>query len=290
MAQSDALQPFVFEGLPIRGELAGLGSSWRTVLERRSYSSGVARLLGQAMAAAPLLMGTLKLAGKLSLQIQSAGALDLLLVECTSDRTVRGLARCREDTDGQSLAELCGQGTLAINLQPERGSQRYQGLVELGPDTLCEALERYFEQSEQLPTRLWLAADEQRAAGMIIQALPGGEASDPEQWVRIECLADTVSDAELLELANRALLRRLFHSEDLRLFEPEPLAFRCNCSRRRIERMLEGLGQADVESLVEEQNQVEVSCEFCGETYRFDPVDAAAIFSAAIQPGSTKSH
>jgi molecular chaperone Hsp33 len=290
MPQNDARLPFVFEGLPIRGELARLECSWRAILERRLYPPGIARLLGQAMAAAPLLMGALKLVGKLSLQIQSSGPLDLLVAECTSDRTVRGLARWREGTTAQSFSELCGQGTLAINLQPEHGSQQYQGVVELGCDSLCEALERYFEQSEQLPTRLWLAADPRRAAGMIVQALPGGEKRDPEHWLRIECLADTLSDGELLEVGNWELLRRLFHSEDLRLFDHEPLAFRCNCSRQRIVRMLDGLGQAEVESLLKEQNQIEVSCEFCGEIYRFDPVDAAGIFSAAIQPGSTKSH
>ncbi len=290
MAGGDALLPFVFEGLPIRGEIARLDGSWRTVLERRSYPTAVARLLGQAMAAAPLLIGTLKLTGKLSLQIQSGGPLSLLLVQCTSDRTVRGLARWRDGLTEGSLAELCEQGTLAINIQPERGSRQYQGVVELGPDSLADALQRYFEQSEQLPTRLWLAADDRHAGGLIIQVLPRGEPGDREDWARIECLADTVSDQELLEVGGPTLLRRLFYEEDVRLFEPEPLAFRCGCSRARIATMLRGLGQEEVDSLIEEQNQVEVSCEFCGQVYHFDPVDAAGLFSAHVRPESRKPH
>jgi molecular chaperone Hsp33 len=288
MSDGDGLVPFVFEGLRLRGEVAHLDATWRAVLENRDYPEPVRELLGQAMAATALLIGTVKFTGRLTLQIQSRGPIRLLLVQCSSDRRMRGLARWDDLPDSRRIAELCPAGTMVITLEPEGGKQ-YQGIVDLGDIGVGDALERYFEQSEQLPTRLWLTADEQRAAGLLIQRLPAPECEDPDAWNRAQQLAATCTPAELLGLEARELVLRLFHEEDIRLFDPEPMAFRCSCSRQTIERVLQGLGHEEVRDIVAERGTVDVACEFCGQRYVFDQVDAEALFTGSL-PATPSRH
>jgi len=288
MSDGDGLVPFVFEGQRLRGEVAHLDATWRAVLENRDYPESVRELLGQAMAATALLIGTVKFTGRLTLQIQSRGPVRLLLVQCSSDRRMRGLARWDDLPDSRRIADLCPAGTMVITLEPEGGKQ-YQGIVDLGEIGVGDALERYFEQSEQLPTRLWLTADEQRAAGLLIQRLPAQEREDPDAWNRAQQLAATCTSAELLGLEARELVRRLFHEEDIRLFDPEPMAFRCSCSRQTIERVLQGLGHEEVRDIVAERGTVDVACEFCGQRYVFDQVDAEALFTGSL-PATPSRH
>ena len=165
------------------------------------------------------------------------------------------------------------------------GKERYQGIVGLEGCDLAAGLDNYFARSEQLPTRLWLGADEQRAAGMLLQRLPAAAAS-AEDWERIQALAGTLSEAELLELPLESLLYRLFNEETVRLFESEPLAFRCSCSRARIEATLRAMGQAEAESIVAEEGDIVADCEFCNRRYRFDAVDVATLFSDGVAPQS----
>lgn len=277
---NDALIRFVFESVGVRGELVYLGSAWQAAQEGREYPAIVARQLGQGMAAAVLLSATIKLEGSLILQAQGDGPLHTLVAQATRDRALRGLAHWRGEVPAGDLRAVFGKGKLVMTAEAT-GRERYQGIVPLEGHDLSAALEIYFERSEQLPTRLWLAADEARAAGMLIQRLPTASGAD-EDWTRICALAATLTEAELLNLSHDTLLRRLFHEEQVRLFESEPLVFRCGCSRERIEDALRAMGSEEVEAILAEQGAVQVDCEFCNRRYRFDAVDFAALFHGPV--------
>ncbi len=284
MRDGDSLHRFLFPELNVRGEVVHLDATWRAVLERHEYPVPVRRLLGEAMAAAALLTATIKLSGSLILQVQGDGPLHLLVVQCTSQRTLRGLARWNGPVPDGSLQEMVGNGRLVITIDPGLGRERYQGIIELGQGTLAQVLEEYFSRSEQLATRLWLTANTSRAVGLLLQDLPG-ETVDEDGWSRVAYLGETITEGELLELPAREVIRRLFHEEDVRLFDAEPVSFRCSCSRERIETVLRGLGYAEVQDILREEGKIAVDCEFCNQHYEFDAVDAEQIFAAGISPG-----
>lgn len=275
---SDQVQRFHFSDSPVRGEIVQLGRSVEEVLERHDYPERVARLLAEAMAAAVLLTTTLKFEGALILQARGDGPLEALMVECNHRREIRAIAQVGEgwspEADALPLAELFGPGgQIAITIDPE-GGQRYQGIVPLDGETLAACLEHYFAQSEQLPTRLWLAAGEEKAAGLLLQVLPGHDrGEDADIWPRLCQLTDTVTAPELLDLPATDLLFRLYHEETVELHGSEPVVFRCTCSRERTERVLISLGEAELRGIVAEQGAIEVSCQFCNQEYRFDPID-----------------
>jgi molecular chaperone Hsp33 len=204
-----------------------------------------------------------------------------LVAQATHGRTIRGLARWEGEVPAGEVGAVFGPGRLVLTLEPD-GGERYQGIVPLFGANLAEALETYFRTSEQLGTRLWLAAGPERAAGLLLQRLPGGQGAE-EDWTRIATLADTLTTEELTGLPTKTLLHRLFHEENLRLFEGEPVAFRCTCSRGRIEQTLRALGQEEVEATLAQEGQVEVSCEFCNRIYRWDLVDARQLFAASTR-------
>ncbi|HSO07530.1 MAG TPA: Hsp33 family molecular chaperone HslO [Pelomicrobium sp.] len=281
MIQRDILQPFVFERGGIRGELVRLDAAWRAATEGRRYPPSVRDLLGELMAASALLAATLKFNGSLVAQIQGDGKVPLLVVECTSELGVRGMAHWRDDVEAAPLGELVGDGRFVITLDPKDGRQSYQGIVELHGESVGAALEHYMQRSEQLATRLWLAADEQQAAGMLLQQLPAGAQSDEDAWDRVIALAATLGRDELLRLPPAELLRRLFHEEDVRVFDSRPVAFRCSCSAERVRAMLRMMGPDEVRSIVAERGEVEVHCEFCNRRYALDAVDAEQLFAAS---------
>ena len=276
----DNLHRFVFEHAPIRGEIVRLDATWRAVLERRDYPPALRDVLGEFMAAAALLVTTLKFQGRLIMQAQSAGPVTLLVVECSSERTLRGLAHWQGEVKPAPLSQLLGAGKIAITIDPEGGKERYQGIVSLTGETVAEALEHYFASSEQLDTRLWLAADREQATGMLLQRLPQEHDGDTDAWNRALHLSSTVTREELLHLPAREIVHRLYHEEDIRLFSGVPVSFRCSCSRARVEAVLRMLGHAEVRSILAEQGSVGVDCEFCGSHYGFDPVDAEQLFAS----------
>jgi molecular chaperone Hsp33 len=288
--EPDSLHRFVFERLGVRGELVRLDASFRAVLDRHPYPDPVQRPLGEALAAVMLLTATLKFEGSLILQAQGEGPLRTLVAQGTHQRTIRGLARWDgddlpdADPDGD-LERLFGTGRLVLTLDPDNG-ERYQGIVPLEGRSLGDAIEAYFSQSEQLPTRLWLAVDGGSAVGLMLQRTPGGSVDD-DGWNRTTLLADTVTDHELLGLPAMDLLRRLFHEEDVRLFEREPVAFRCGCSRGRIAETLRALGRVEVDAMIDEMGAIDVTCEFCNRDYSFDAVDARELFADAVVPAGT---
>lgn len=273
MRSPDTLQRFLFESNAIRGELVHLDSAFSAIRGQHAYPLPVSRLLGHALAASALLSATIKYHDSLILQARGSGAVQMLVAQCSANRSLRGLARWTDPVPDAGPGELCGTGDLVITIDPGSGGERYQGLVDLGGRTLAESLERYFAQSEQLATRLWLACDGEVAAGMLLQRLPG-EALDPDAWNRVTRLGATLSDAELLGLSVEEVRHRLFHEEDIRLFEPERTTFRCGCSRETIEAVLRSLGRAELEDILQQEGEIGVSCEFCNRHYRFDAVDA----------------
>lgn len=285
MFDADRSQRFLFDNTDVRGEWVGLERSYAEVLAKHPYPEPVAQLLGEMLAAAALLVGTLKFDGLLSLQARSSGSVPLLMVECSSEREVRGIARYHAEqiAAGAGLAELMPEGVLAITVDPRDG-QRYQGIVALEGHSLAGCFSRYFASSEQLPTRFWLNADGRRACGMLLQQLPVDRVRDPEareaDWQHLTTLADTLTAEELLGLDTETVLRRLYHQESVRLFDPRPLRFNCSCSRERSARALVSLGEADARALLEEQGgTVQVDCQFCNERYRFDASDIAQLFA-----------
>lgn len=277
MKQRDQIRRFIFDHNPIRGQHVSLDSSWQQIVAKLDADEIALSMLGQAITAAALLVDTLKINGSVSLQIRGEGAINLLIAEATSANTIRGIVRQREPLESeQSLAEMFGSDKLTITIQIEK-AKPYQGIVALTGNDLSAALQGYFDLSEQLPTRLWLACNDQTACGMLLQKLPE-DSPDEDAWNRVLHLADTTRDDELLELEAPVLLHRLFHHEHLRLFEPDNIRFSCTCSEQRIRDMLFSLGEAEVESILQEEGEVSVNCEFCNTRYRYDNVDMAQLF------------
>ena len=280
MITGDSLQRFIFENAPIHGEIVHLDATWQAVLERRQYPPRVREVLGELMAAAALLTSTLKFDGRLIMQIQGKGPVSLLVIECTSDRTMRAIAQWQGEIPDAPLAALVGDGRLAVTIDPLKGKERYQAIVALEGLTVAEAFENYFARSEQLATRLWLASDPQQAAGMLLQRLPEAEPPDDDAWMRAVHLGSTITREELLALPVREIVHRLYHEEDIRLFSRMPVSFRCSCSRERVEAVLRMLGRDEIQSILAEQGSVSVDCEFCGNRYEFDRIDAEQLFAA----------
>lgn len=290
MKHSDLLHRFVIDHTNVRGEIVHLDSSWQAVLERHPYPPAVRDVLGEAMAAAALLSATIKYNGSLILQIQGDGPLTLLVVNVTSARNLRGVAEWNAEVSAAPLKEQFSNGRLAITVDSGDGKEQYQGIVDLGEGGLAAALEGYFQNSEQLDTRLWLAADGRYAAGLLLQAMPDdidspydcvpeSDVEDHDAWNRLTRLGTTLTEAELLDLSQQEVLHRLFHQEPVRIFEPEPVSFRCTCSRERIEDALRTLGAQYVDDILSEQGKVHVDCSFCNQRYEFDPIDVERIFS-----------
>jgi molecular chaperone Hsp33 len=277
---NDTLQRFMFENAAVRGEVVHLDHAWQQVLERHDYHPVVRELLGEALTAGMLMSATIKMEGTLTIQIQGDGPVSLLVVEITISkqgesirRSMRGVAETRETPEPGNLAALFGTGKIVITIQPDKGEERFQGIVGLEGERIADALQAYLKQSEQLQTTMWLHADAEHTAGLMLQRLPGDTEEEAESWNRINHLAATLTDAELLELAPQTLLHRLFHEEHVRLFDAEAVRFYCGCSRERVGNMLRTLGRAELEDILQEQGKVEVACEFCKQDYRFDAVD-----------------
>lgn len=287
----DSLHRFIFDQTPIRGNTAQLDNTFALALQHQSCPEILRLCLGELMVASAMLSATLKLEnGALILQIQGKGPLQLLVVECNADLTMRATAKWQgEISDDLSFEELVGDGHFVITLDPKDGGQPYQGIVPVEGDSIATILENYMQRSEQIDTRIWLTCDGKRAAGMLLQKLPHEPEHDADAWNRVCHLADTVRNEELLDLPVEDLLGRLFHEEEVRLFEGEDIAFKCSCSRSGVGNMLRMLGQDEVRSIIEEQQHIEVNCDFCNAAYRFDEVDVQQLFSTEILPPTSQS-
>lgn len=279
MASRDQFQRFIFEDSQVRGAWVQLGESFQEIGSQAPYPDSVRSVLGEALVASVLMSSTLKFEGTLSLQAQGEGPLRTLMAECSHDRYIRGLARFDEHAvSGENLHDMLGEGRMAITITPNKGN-RYQGVVPREENTLAGCLEEYFERSEQIATSLILFADEHCAAGLLLQRMPGTTEQENDLWERVNHLARTVEASELLELDSETVLHRLFHEETVRLFEPENVAFRCSCSRERTLGALEAIGQEECYSILDEQGQIDMDCQFCHAHYRFDRNDIDHLFT-----------
>lgn len=297
MSDNDTLQRFMFEKTPIRGEVIHLDATWQAILAKHDYPPLVRDMLGEMMAAAVLLAATLKLNGRLVIQLQGKGPITLMVVECSNAHELRGLAHWQDLPDQGDLTTLAGDAQLTITLEPIDEQERYQSIVELKGENLSDALMNYLQQSEQLDTHLWLAADGQRAAGLLLQKLPDNDKNkmldeeDADAWNRIIKLSSTVKKEELLKVEELSLLYRLYHEETVRVFEPLPVCFRCSCTRERVTNMLRTIGITELTSIIEEQGSVGVACEFCNQKYEFDRVDVEGLFASTMSnPPSETRH
>ncbi|WP_063520793.1 Hsp33 family molecular chaperone HslO, partial [Alcanivorax sp. HI0083] len=277
-------QRFLFPDSDIRGELVQVESSVSRILEGHNYPLAVQGLIGEAVAAVALLASTLKFKGRLALQAQGKGPVSLLLAECSHDGELRALAR---HSDGQDwshgdIQTLIGEGTMVITITPDQGRQ-YQGIVPLSGDTLAACLQGYFQQSEQLPTRLWLASGNNRAAGLLLQRLPNQLATtdgNNQMWEHLDALASTLQMEELLNLDDQTILHRLFHDTPPQLPDAQPLQFGCTCSRDRNRNALISLGNQELQQLLDEDGEVTLTCDFCRHQEHFDAVDLAEMIKA----------
>jgi molecular chaperone Hsp33 len=294
---SDLLKRYLFEDRSVRVQAVRLKSTWRDAQQHHDYPPPIRRLLGEMIAASTLLAANLKFEGSLVMQIQGDGPVALLVVECRADLSLRATVKLRPDSivpeDGtlQSLLNSHGKGRFIVVLDPKSkdlGQQAYQGIVPIEGDTVAQALEHYMKSSEQLDTRLWLTADDQQVAGLLLQRLPenGGLASEPsdgDTWERACHLAATLGGDELLKTETDEIIHRLFWEETLRVFEPSQVRWHCPCNREKVADMLRMLGRAEVEDIIEERGEVDVTCDFCGKPYQFDAVDCAALFVPPTQ-------
>lgn len=290
----DQLSRFLLHVAGVRGVLVSIDDAWSQIQSRQDYPPGVLTLLGETAAAAALFTGHIKVDGRLSVQLKGQGALRTLFAECTHQHSLRAIAMWEGDiADRLGPRDLGTDALLAITIEkqvPKQAElQRYQGLVPLDSDTLGAAFEQYFQQSEQLPTRILLAADRRRARGLMLQKLPG-DGGDEDGWNRIQALFDTLAADELLNTGFDLLLHRLFHDEGCERLGADALRFGCSCSRERVASMLESLGREEaVASIDPELGAVAVQCEFCGQSYRFDPVDLDQLFlGGAAVPASQR--
>lgn len=280
---TDAHRRFLFEEMPVRGGWVQVDAAYCEVLSRHDYPPVLRRLLGELLAATALLANNLKFKGSLIVQVQSPGPLQLLVVECTDALGMRAIAKWKgELPDDSDLLQLAGNGRCVITLDPRDGAQMYQGIVAMESGKIAEVLEHHMQNSEQLATKIWLAADGERAAGLLLQKLPGGGSGSGklvEDWERVTLLGSTVRGDELLKLDAEGLLQRLFPEETVRLFAEHPVRFECGCSGTRVANALLLLGRGEIEQVLAEQVRIEVACEFCNRKYTFERAEALALFA-----------
>lgn len=283
----------MFENSPVRGELIEISEAWQQVQSRRSYPAVVSTLLGEMMAAAALLSANLKFDGAIIMQIHGDGPVQLLVAECDAALRLRATAKLRDDAEIseqaglQQLVNAHGEGRFAITLDPtdkKPGQQAYQGIVALEGESVATVIENYMMRSEQLDTRLWLAADDKVARGLLLQKLPdeGGNVAplaDSDVWNRTVTLASTLNQQELLGTDIMTLLQRLYWEETVRVFDPRHPTFHCGCTREKVGNMLKMLGREEIDSALADLGKLDINCDFCGQDYLFDPVDCMQLFA-----------
>ncbi len=286
----DNKRRFLFEEMDVRGEIVHIDSVLSQLRAIHDYPSGVANLLGEFVVASLLLASTLKFRGTLTVQARSERQIPLIMAEATDDLAVRAIARGAQEAVAMDFPSLLGGGQLVLTVTPTQG-KRYQGIVPLADESLAKSIDSYFEQSEQLQTRLYLASDGEHAAGLLLQQLPAQLVTDAnqrnDQWDHLRILADTLGPRELLDLADASLLQRLYQNENLRLFDPQPVAFKCSCSRERTLAALASIGEGEIRSILDEQGSVTMDCEFCNQRYVFSPEDLQDLLST---PGTASLH
>ena len=286
-SEQDKISRFLFDKVNIRGEIASLNQVWQEMQANHHYPDCIRQYLGELVAAAVLLSATLKFEGSMTIQAsgdqsgnETKNGLTLMVVECRHDFGVRAVAKYQQPLpENTDIKSLLGKGNLVITIEQAKTKERYQGIVALEGDSIAEFLEGYLIRSEQLETRLFLACNSDSAAGLLLQKLPT-QSDDDDSWDRISHLGSTIKAEELLCLDTQTILHRLYHEEDVRLFDPAPIYFKCTCSREKVTNMLRSISHQEASDIIKEQGNISVDCEFCGKEYQFDEIDIAGIYTA----------
>lgn len=280
---ADGVIPFAFESLPVRGSLIHLSRSWRRMRRDHDYDAILTEVLGHAAAATGLIAQSLKFDGAITLQIQGGRALRMLVMQCTRNLEMRGLATRDEETDADNFVALTESAHCAITV--DNGDRPYQGIVEIDGDTLSSSLKHYFDRSVQVPSHVVLVANEEVAGGILLQQMPG-QTLPEDDWNRLGFLAATLSVGDFSGAAGLDLIRKLFSEDDVRVHATRDVSFRCRCSNRKVEDVLKMLGEEESREALGENGEIEVYCEYCGERRAFDAVDVTRIFAENVVQGT----
>jgi molecular chaperone Hsp33 len=279
-AVHDYFRAFLFEALDIRGAYVQLHDTWRALQAGRHYPAPVRGLLGEMAAVTVLIAANLKQPGRMTFQLKGEGPVSLLVLDCDEQLRMKGMARHADTVAAVPVPDLLGHGRLALTLDVPGLRQPYQSLVPLDGDGIAAVFEHYLARSEQQPARLFLAASDRVAAGLFLQRLPGADVKDADGWNRVVRLAETIRPGELLELPTVKLLTRVFAEEDIRVYDPRPVAYHCPEDRDKVRRMLAGLGRAECEAILRDQGEIRVHDEICNHEYVLDAPAVAALFQA----------
>ncbi len=278
---ADSVIPFSFETLPVRGALIHMSRSWRRMQRDHDYAPLIAETLGHAAAATGLIAQSLKFDGAITLQLQGAGALQMLVMQCTSDHDMRGMAVLEEGTEAADFRELTNGSHCAITV--DSGDRPYQGIVAVDGDNLSESLEHYFERSVQVPSHIALVANDELAGGLLLQQMPGQPIGE-DDWNRLHFLAQTLTTGDFEGDAGLELIGKLFAEDDVRVYESKPVDFRCRCSGQKAEDVLKMLGEEEARAALEELGDIRIVCEYCGRERTYDSVDVSRLFADNVVP------
>ncbi len=287
-AQRDIVMPFVFESLPIRGAIIQLEQSWHRMLRGHDYEQPVLETLGHSAAASGLIAQSLKFDGSITLQISGDGPLAMLVVQCTSDLELRGMASAGPLAGDVAFSDLVSRARCAITVDAGAMERPYQGIVEVSGDSLANSIEHYYARSAQVPSHLQLVSNRHCCGGILLQQMPSAGDPTTDDWHRVGLLASTLGIRDVAGGVGPDLLARLFAEDDLRVFRPRETVFRCRCSDRRAEDVLKLLGEQETAEVLAEQGRVEVTCEYCGHVRTFDSIDVERLFAdGSLRPSDT---
>ena len=279
MPEIDTLQRFMFEHASIRGEIAHLDDTYKTIIQQHPYPQMVKQLLGQALVSCLLLTGSIKFEGEITLQFQGDKRLPLLLVQCDHQLQLRGFAKYQQDGDDVDYNAAFLEGKMVLTINQNDQTQAYQSVVPILSLQMGENLMHYFAQSEQVASHVWLAVSDETAAGMLLQLMPDQNTQQREEfWEYAVQIGQTISEKELLTLDNPTILHRLYHETELRLYTARPVRFRCRCSEEKMKQVLTVLGEVETKQLLQEKGVVDVACDFCNRHFRFDAIDVTLLF------------
>ena len=279
---ADSIIPFAFESLPVRGALIQMSRSWRRMQRDHDYDTLITETLGHATAATGLIAQSLKFDGTITLQIQGSGALQMLVMQCTSDLNMRGMASVHEGTATDNFRDLTKDAHCAISV--DSGERPYQGIVAIEGESLSSSLEHYFDRSVQVPSHVALVANDNVAGGVLLQQMPG-EGMDEDDWNRLQFLVQTLTTKDFDGDAGLALIGKLFAEDDVRVHEKRAVNFQCRCSNQKVEEVLKMLGEKESREALDENDEIEVVCEYCGEKRLFDSVDVSRLFADNVVSG-----
>ena len=290
MFSRDAVMPFVFESLPVRGALVQLDNAWQRMQRGHEYARPVADILGHAASATALVAQSLKFEGSVTLQISGEGPLGMIVMQSTDDLNLRGMAIARDVADGATFADLVSGARCAVTVDAGAMERPYQGIVEISTESLAVSLENYFARSVQVPSHLKLVSATSFCGGILLQQMPGGVATGDDDWRRLGYLIETLRAEELADGVARELLHKLFAEDDVRVFRHRSVRFHCRCSRAKVEDVLRFLGESETRAALEEEGRVDVTCEYCGRVRKFDAVDVSRIFAGQVLSGTDAIH